>query len=140
MIVMKGITNIEFVLALFVFLTTITFISATIITKVPLLQQESLRSLTKLKAYTISNIVLFDRNEQRMGLSTNEWYVLDASQLSQLDCNDFKKFGGVIVNITTINGNNLFYCKTGEPLYEFHVKRIATDTQGRILKIDVVGV
>lgn len=129
----KGITNIEFVLALFVFLSTISFISITVIGKVPSLQQTSLQDAMKLRAYSVSNILLFDN------LSSDEYYIVDRSKINSLDCDNLAEdFTDLVLTITEVDGTSVYYCKTGSPLYGFHVIRKAYDTQGEFLNIDLV--
>ena len=95
---MKGATNIEFLIAVFVFLTTIVFISFSIIGNVPLLHgrasADSIRSLT----FQFSEQLIFDKGLKesdnsdawtatdvaRVGLSTGTRHKISRSKVEEL--------------------------------------------------------
>ncbi len=95
---MKGITNIEFLVAVFVFLTTIAFIAFSIISNMPLLHgrasADSIRSLT----FQFSEQLVFDKglkesdgsyawtstDAARVGLSTGRRYEISRFKVEEL--------------------------------------------------------
>ncbi len=91
---MKGALDIEFILAAFVFLSTIVFITLSIIGKIPVLQEKSLSENLQSTSYQISEILLTKGYPEnwaalnidsvaRVGLESED-YVLDPAKVSSL--------------------------------------------------------
>jgi hypothetical protein len=97
---MKGITNIEFILSMFVFLTTITFIAFSIIMNIPLLHGRAGSENTRSLAFQFSEQIIFDEGLResddlpaddwssddlaRIGLSSGKRYEILESKLDEL--------------------------------------------------------
>jgi hypothetical protein len=137
----KGVMDIEFIVAIVLFLTVLSFVSLTVIGVMPKLHQETFSQDIKSKAYQISEMLLFDtgiptdwatppksiNNVQRLGLSNGTQYFLSTAKMTELNtyCNNpnnyagFKDLAGLdyvndaILNITELgNPNNIkVYCK-----------------------------
>ncbi len=77
---MRGITNIEFLVAVFVFLTTITFIAFSIIGNIPLLHgrasADNIRSVT----YQFSEQLVFDKGLKESD-GTDAWTAIDVARV-----------------------------------------------------------
>ncbi|MCX6818403.1 MAG: hypothetical protein NT129_00185 [Candidatus Aenigmarchaeota archaeon] len=157
---MKGIVNIEFVLSVIVFITTITFVTMTIVNNIPFLHRESISEHVKSKAYQISDILLFDEgypsnwNENtvaRLGLSSGKSYELSTQKITDLNdsCalnpNRTKELFGelgiyVDINITKIDSGHELTpnCTTGKRGLIFTATRFAVIVPGNdIVKVDV---
>ena len=127
---MKGIINIEFVISLMVFLSTVTFVSIMIINNLPILRYESLSNDMRSEAYQISNILL-------MNFSSQEPYVLDINKINQMKtdyCSNYETFRNlfskdIILEMEQLDGTELLSCKPSvETLLkpEFTLNRFAT--------------
>jgi|SRR3989338_6488667 len=95
---MRGVTNIEFLVAAFVFLTVIAFISFSILTNVPLLRGRAGSEDIKSLAYRLSEQIVFDKgldaagtstqwtaeNFSRIGLAGNRHYEISESKINEL--------------------------------------------------------
>jgi hypothetical protein len=134
---MKGIADVEFILSTMIFLGIITFVTFSIVSNVPGLRDSSMRETLHVRAYEVSQLLLFDQGEpsdwytapasvKRMGLSrTNDRYALDKRKIAAMQtiCStDYRTiraaFGDKIfdmrLNITDSAGNQLLSC--GPPL------------------------
>lgn len=93
---MKGFQEIEFIISIFVFITTISFVTIIIINNIPLFYNIAISENTKSKSYQFSQILLFDEGypknwnsvdlsqTNRIGLSTGEKYILDINKINRL--------------------------------------------------------
>ncbi|MBI4163009.1 MAG: hypothetical protein HY513_04965 [Candidatus Aenigmarchaeota archaeon] len=165
---MKGATNIEFLIAVFVFLTTIAFIAFSIISNVPLLHgrasADNIRSLT----YQFSEQLIFDKGLKqsdgtsdwtandvaRAGLSTGVRYEIQRSKLDELSkmcaspsgysrLSQFLGAGADVSIGVSFNGTSIIICKPS--VYstvrnEFSILRpIVEDNRGEgVLSIKVI--
>src|SRR3989344_4461656 len=77
---MRGVTNIEFLVAAFVFLTVIAFISFSILTNVPLLRGRAGSEDIKSLAYRLSEQIIFDKGLNAAGTSS-QWTAADFSRI-----------------------------------------------------------
>lgn len=151
--VKKGITNFEFVLAVFVFLSTISFVAVSIINEVPALHDKSVEDIAKSKTYYISQMLIFDKgfpetwtNEtvERPGLSTGTPYILSPSKITNFQnlCADTQKLrnliGDIEINITKQDGTPVLFCKTSNLPIQLKIKRSAV-LSGEVVKIEVVS-
>ena len=126
---MKGIINIEFIISLMVFLSTLSFVSIMVINSLPALRYESLGNDMRSRAYQLSNILLFN-------FSGKESYVLDIDKIASMQslCNNYENFRNLfseelILDIAFLNGTKLLSCKPPlETLVkpEFTMRRFAT--------------
>jgi len=154
----KGITNFEFVLSLFVFLSTISFVSLTIVNRIPNLHEDSIGDEIKVQSFVVSELLLFDQGDpaqwsnetvRRLGFSNGTRYVIDQKKLDNFSivCERDRQalidaLGYVIVNITTLDDGPVMYCKTVAPLIEFKIRRFAVLTDGsseRVVKMEVTA-
>ena len=125
---MKGIINIEFVVSLMVFLSTVSFVSIIIINNLPILRYEAISNDMKSRAYQLSNILFYN-------LSNEDSYVLDSGKIDALGdlCINYENFRNLfsenlIVDITSLDGTSLLSCKPPvETLIkpEFTIKRFS---------------
>jgi hypothetical protein len=105
----KGVIDIEFILAVVVFLSAITFVSYVIIGNVPALHRESLSEDLRSRAYQVSQLLLFDQGEpadwdtnplsvQRLGLSTGEAYTISSAKITALAtvCGDYNNLKSLL--------------------------------------------
>lgn len=158
---MKGIENFEFVLSVFVFLSTISFVSMTIINKIPDLHQDSVGDEIKTNSFIVSELLLFDRgypenwNEstvERFGFSNGSRYVISKQKLiyfNNICKNETEKqkiidsLGFLSVNITKLNGSSVIYCETARPPIKMKIRRYAimsNEATGQLtekVKIDI---
>ncbi len=95
---MDGIAEVEFVISVFVFITTVTFTSALIVGNIPLFHDSSVFETIKSKSYQYSELLLFDEGYpkdwnwgtvERIGLSSGKRYFVDESKMTELNtiCN-----------------------------------------------------
>ena len=125
---MRGIINIEFVISLMVFLSTISFASIIIINSLPTLRYEAVGNDMRSKAYQLSNIFLFNLS--------NQPYILDMDKINDMSnlCNNYENFRELFseylrLDIDYLDGTELLSCRPPlETLLkpEFTVKRFAT--------------
>ena len=139
---MKGIVNIEFVISLMVFLSTISFVLIMIINSLPVLRYESISNDMRSRAYQLSNILLSD-------FSNEDPYILDGIKIStmQILCNNYENFRELFsedltVNINYLDGTELLSC---QPLVEtllkpeFTLRRFATvDEKIVIMSVGII--
>ena len=160
MIIMKGVVNIEFVLSILVFLSTITFVSFIVISNIPYIHHESISEHIKSRAYQVSYLLLFDEghptdwNENtvaKLGLSNGNPYELDEDKIADLndlcgsDKNRTKELLGNIglyidINVTKVSdGSSLTpNCFVNETGLRFTVTRFAVmDVSEDIVKMHV---
>jgi len=152
----KGITNFEFVLSVFVFLSTISFVAISVINEVPNLHQNSVGNIIRTKSHSVSEMLLFDTgipsnwnatSVQRIGLSSVSGHIdiNKVNNLTEICSTDIGKLrgllGDVVINISRISdGSTIAYCKTTELPAEFIVRRSAVISPGNeIVRIDVVA-
>lgn len=134
---MRGSVNVEFIISVFVFLTTISFITITIINNIPAFRYISISEINNAKAYAISEILLFDEGYpstgltwwdvsrgytnvadiQRIGLSSGKKYFLSRDKILALNniCNNNNFIrnvfdADVVIEITDDAGNFLVQC------------------------------
>ena len=93
---MKGFQEIEFIISIFVFITTVSFVTLIIINNIPLFYNIALTENLKAKSYQFSEILLFDEGYpknwntmqlsdiNRIGLSNGQNYFLDINKISKL--------------------------------------------------------
>ncbi len=133
---MKGVLDIEFVLSVFLFLGTISFVTVLIGRESVALQNSAISDNMKSESYQISQILMFDKgspadwengpkeNIKRVGLSSGENYFLDADKLAMMDAlcsSDYNFVSGMLtkfhvnIAIKSTNGNVLYNC---EPSFE----------------------
>ena len=98
---MKGVSEIEFIISVFVFITSVSFVTIIIINNIPLFHNKAFTDNLKAKSWQYSEILLFDegypKNWQavqladikRIGFSSG-FYIIDRTKLSQLNvlCSD----------------------------------------------------
>ena len=164
---MKGVVDIEFILSVMVFLTTVTFVTFIIMSNTPLFHRESLNEDLRSRAYEMSELLIFDEGYpsdwgapgvvvQRLGLSDGDMYVLSLEKINKFDSicqnqpgyqnvkallgQDFRT--DINIEITDSDNNNLVNCTpvvitTVRP--KFQITRFAVLQNKKILKL-VVGV
>ncbi len=93
---MKGTLDIEFVISVLVFMTTIAIVSISIINNFPRLHEETFSQDLKAKSFQISELLMFDRGEpinwdtlpvtsvKRLGLSNGTKYDISPEKVSAL--------------------------------------------------------
>ena len=93
---MKGFQEIEFVISVFVFITTVSFVTIIIINNIPLFYNIALTENLKSKSYQFSQMLLFDEGYprnwdtmqlsdiSRLGLSSGQKYFLDKNKIDSL--------------------------------------------------------
>ncbi|HLD39500.1 MAG TPA: hypothetical protein VJB05_04280 [archaeon] len=93
---MKGFAEIEFVISVFVFITTVSFVTSIVISNMPLFHGASISDTLKAKSWQYSEMLLLDEGApanwqtlpfdevNRIGLSTIERYVLDKDKIDML--------------------------------------------------------
>jgi hypothetical protein len=155
---MKGIANIEFILSVVVFISTIIFVTMTIINNVPFLHNEAVSDHIKSRAYQLSDILLFDEgspsnwNENNVaviGLSAGNPYNLSNAKIISLNelcknnpnrVKELLKEPGIYVdiNITKIDtGTEMTHnCTTGKRGTVFTITRFAV-VNSEIVRVDV---
>ena len=118
---MKAIADIEFILSAFLFVSTISFITLSIIGNLPVLQEKSLAANLQSTSYQISELLLdkgYPTNWHllaiddvaRIGLESDD-YMLDSAKVSQLSAlceNDYNKLRAKMMNydfMIIINGS-----------------------------------
>ncbi len=122
---MKASVNLEFIVSVFVFLTTVSFITMTIINSIPSFRFISTSEMNNAKAYSISEILLFDEGypndhnawsssniPQRIGLSTGKKYLISIGKINKLQdlCNNYnniRNIFGTDVIIEIQNNDNI---------------------------------
>mgnify|MGYP001619912532 CR=1 FL=1 len=120
---MKAVADIEFILSAFLFVSTISFITLSIIGNLPVLQEKSLAENLQSTSYQISELLL-DKGHPanwhliaiddvaRIGLESDD-YMLDSAKVSQLSAlcanpADYNKLRAKMMNndfIIIINGS-----------------------------------
>ncbi len=130
---MKGIINIEFVISLLVFISTVSFVSMMVINSFPALRYEALSNDMKSKAYQLSNVILAN-------FSGQETYALDMNRINEMKNNycygpdAYEAFRNLfsenlILEIEQLDGTTLISCKPPVETRlkpEFTLKRFAT--------------
>jgi hypothetical protein len=110
---MKGVIEIEFIISVFVFITTISFVTFIIVNGIPAYHNTAIGENLKSMSYQYAEMLLFDGgyplnwslaaeptgNVKRIGLSAGKRYVIDQNKLNRLAsiCNN-----GVTSNYTTV--------------------------------------
>lgn len=93
--VMRGFAEIEFIISVFVFITTISFVTFLIINNIPLFHTTAVSDQLKTRSYQYSELFLFDegyptnwytdpRNSKRIGLSIGRRYFIDKNKVDSL--------------------------------------------------------
>jgi hypothetical protein len=118
---MKAVADIEFILSAFLFVSTISFITLSIIGNLPVLQEKSLAANLQSTSYQMSELLLdkgYPTNWHlsaiddvaRIGLESDD-YVLDSAKVSRLSTlceNDYNKLRAKMMNydfMIIINGS-----------------------------------
>lgn len=93
---MKGLAEIEFIISVFVFITTVSFVTSIVISNMPLFHGASASSTLKAKSWQHSEMLVFDSGSptdwqiqqfsdvKRIGLSAGTRYLLDKSKIDEL--------------------------------------------------------
>ena len=93
---MKGMAEIEFILSVFVFITTVSFVTSIVISNMPLFHSTSTSDTLKAKSWQYSEMLLLDEGDpanwqtlpfdevNRIGLSTGKRYVIDQDKITKL--------------------------------------------------------
>ena len=158
---MKGVINIDFIVSILIFLSTLSFVSMMVINSIPFFHQESVIDNIKTSMYQISHILLFDagypegwdRNTVEMlGLSEKP-YVLDRNKIDELNAlcgTDYNRVQGLLTNYRTNvvigiesidGGTNILSCGDVKTIIrpEFIIKRfVIVDGDIYEMKITVV--
>ncbi|MBI3190999.1 hypothetical protein HYZ41_04835 [archaeon] len=153
--------DVEFILSVVLFFSTITFVSFMIILNVPIFHNEAVNEDIRARAYEISQMLLFDEgypknwditNIKTIGLSTGDNYVLSDGKIASLDalCSSNYTFvkgmlgqgfrNEIRISITDSNGADLLSCmpkSRGSGRSEFMISRFATLPDKRIVRVDV---
>lgn len=94
---MKGIAEIEFIISVFVFITSISFVTVLLINNIPLFHNSAFTEGLKSKSWQFSEMLLFDQgypkdwqtkqfNEvRRIGFSSGSRYFIDQNKLSGMN-------------------------------------------------------
>ena len=93
--IMKGLAEVEFIIAVCVYITTIAFVTFFIIANIPLLHNTATTNLLKSKSYQYSELLLFDggspknwhlnpQSADRVGFSSGRRYFLDSNKIAAL--------------------------------------------------------
>jgi hypothetical protein len=160
---MKGVLDIEFVLSIFLFLGSISFITILIGRESLALQNSLISENLKSESYQISEILMFDKGSpanwgdpgvtindiKRLGIFSSD-YVLNSTKLAKLQSlciSDYNSVNEIItdlnINITVknIDGTVIYRC---EPQIEtlrrpkFITQRVGTlDSTGEIVRLSV---
>ena len=122
--------NVEFVLSVAVFLLIVSVLSYNILSSLPGFHSESVKDITRSKAYQVSEILLKDEGEpsdwntkpigniKRIGLSGGQPFILNEDKITELYdlCTDnYEEVLGLfglekntlIINITDLDGNSV---------------------------------
>lgn len=129
---MKAAIDVEFILSAFLFVSTIVFITLSIIGKLPVLQEKSLADNLQSEGYQISELLLTKGYPEdwhlrdldsvaRIGLEGNENYVLDENKVMRLSAlcsdptNNYNKLREKMMNndfiITIKGGTEILNCE-----------------------------
>ena len=93
---MKGISEIEFIISVFVFITSVSFVTVIIINNIPIFHNNAISDSLKARSWQYSEILLFDEGYpsnwqtkqlseiKRIGFSTGSKYLIDNSKLTKL--------------------------------------------------------
>jgi len=98
---MKGIAELEFIISVFVFITTISFVTFLIINNIPILHSASVSDGLKSRSYQYSELLLFDegapmnwendpQSADRIGLSNGRRYFADKDKIDASLCFDYQ--------------------------------------------------
>lgn len=154
----KGIVNIEFMISVFVFLVTISFIILTLTgSLIPLHKDASLNSMRSV-GYQLSQVILFDEgdpknwdpiNVNRAGVSGGEKYLVSSAKIANFNATCAANYSKLLdmyfgnkkllfkVNITDSSGRNMLNCgNANNP--QFSIRRLAVlDTTRDIIEIEI---
>ncbi len=139
---MKGIINIDFIVSILVFVSTLSFVAISIISRIPLFHHEAYTDDLRSRTYQVSHLLLFDRgwpenwneaNVERIGLSI-EPYILNRSKIDSLEIlcsNSYEKVNSLLadintvvtINITLSDGNQILSCGPRLTRTGFEVRR-----------------
>jgi len=158
---MKGTLDIEFILAIIVFLSTISFVTFVILSNIPVFHGESISEDLRARAYEISQLIIFDQgypsdwnpsNVLRIGLSNGTGYVIDTikvENLKSLCASDYARTKSLLgqefrrdIKINIVDGMNttILDCKppvTSLVRQEFQISRFVTLNDTRIVRLAV---
>ncbi len=90
---MKGVTEVEFIISVFVFITTMSFVTLLIINSIPLFHTTALSDSLKARSYQYSELLLFDEGHpkdwnkdtaNRIGLSSGKRYFVSKTKVDEL--------------------------------------------------------
>jgi hypothetical protein len=158
---MKGVVDIEFILSVVVFLSTISFVSFLIIGNIPLLHGNAASEDLRSRAYQVSQILLTDRGEPvnwdpntvtRIGLTNGEGYVLNTTKIVNLQTlctGSYTTVKSLLgqdyrtdfhISVKDSGNQTLLYC--GPPVLsllrpEFRIVRVAVLNDTRIVSLEV---
>ena len=164
---MKGLAEIEFIVSVFVFLTTISFVTFIIINNIPILHNAALTERLKSRSYQYSELLFFDEgspkdwqsvpeNASRLGLSTGRRYFIDKNKVDALSviCLDYQKVkeklaieqNDIIIDVsyldnTPVTGSSSVICKpvfTTQLRPQFQTTRLGILTDGSVIKIKTI--
>jgi hypothetical protein len=136
---MKAVVDIEYIMAVFVFLASITFITLSISREFLAIREASFSETVKMESFTILELLLFDKGEpedwhtaplsnvKRLGLSSGRKFVLDETKLIKLDSDcdvsnpeyelnyaKIKELLGIeadiVLNIQSLDGSEVWDC------------------------------
>ena len=129
----KGIVNIEFIMAVFIFLSSISFTTLSIARDFFSIREASFSDTIKLQVTATSQLLLFDRgfpenwetgpvtDVKRLGLSSGNKFILDLNKINALQTfctSNYAKIkdllnvqGDIILNIKAIDGTQFLDCK-----------------------------
>jgi hypothetical protein len=128
---MKGIIDVEFVISVMVFLSTISFVTIMIINSLPMLHYESISNDMRSEAYQLSNVLLYN-------FSGQEPYVLDMTKINNTEglCINYENFRklfseDIVLNINYLDDGNtpLLSCEPSAKTLlkpKFTLERFAT--------------
>jgi hypothetical protein len=153
---MKAVVNIEFIIAVFVFLVTLSFILITIGGNLAPLHRDVGAGDLRSKAHQISQILLFDEGDpknwdggdvNRVGLSTGEKHMVSRAKISRLaqlcqsegflqDMLLGNRNVEIEINITDESGGTIASCG-GIANPEFYIQRFAVTDAMEIIGIEV---
>lgn len=160
---MKGVVNVDFIVSILIFLSTISFVSISISNNLPFFHQESHTEAIKARSYQISHLLMFDEGYpenwdmntvERIGLSEAP-YVLKRSKIDELNllcASDYERVRALLTDYKTdviieIRSNEnplqdpILSCGTVKTIVrpEFTVKRFAmVDNEVFELRVTVV--
>ncbi len=111
---LKGVVaaNIEFIMSFAIFVGIVTFVTFTIMNTIPDIAENGWYDSTKSSLIRFSDVVLFDTNETKFGMSTGEKYMLSGEKIDTIGkkyCDSEYMYNitgrGFVINVTSANKN-----------------------------------